>query len=198
MDDNLVTLVAVVVGGLIAAAAGWWQAHLQRRWQLEDFERAQAAARNAEVRARADKKALEIQVELDILERLLIPRQLLVHYVRPKDPDDRAELRRAVERLARAAALMQMPVRRHVEVAAHILPDADELAWAWLHVHPRTVVWNVIGNAREAVNRYMRNDDVPDDLPEPVQGYVEAWEALQEDIGRQVERQAEQTQADTE
>ena len=37
MDDNLVTLVAVVVGGLIAAAAGWWQAHLQRRWQLEQM-----------------------------------------------------------------------------------------------------------------------------------------------------------------
>lgn len=193
MDPNVVTLIAglggTTLGGLIAASAGWWQANRQRGWQVEDFKRTQDAARDAEVRARADEKAFEIQVELDILERLLIPRHVFAHFVLPEKPDEQAALRQAIDRLARAAALLKMPLRRHVEVAAEILPDADQLATGWLQVHPRTVVWSVIGNARDAVNRYLRNDTVPDQLPEPVHTYKEAWEALQADIERQVEQE---------
>lgn len=201
MDDNVVTLIAglggTALGGLIAALAGWWQARRQRAWQLEDFKRARVAARDDEVRARADEKALEAQTELDLLERLLTPRAVLARNVSPEDADDKAEVRHTVRRLARAAALMQQPLRQHVELPVGILPDADQLA-GWLRVHPQLIVWHVIRNAREAINLHLRNEDVPEQLAEPVRTYSDAWEALQEDIERQMKEQIERQQAEDE
>lgn len=186
----LVGLAGTVLGGLIAAGAGWWQAKRQRKWQIEDFERQLAAARDAEVRKRADEKADEVLRELDILDRLLLGRIRLGFHVWPADDEESKAARQALRNIDRAALYLQQPLRQHVEIVSRVVSDVDQLAQQrFIDDHPRTITWSVIHHARSMVGQYLRGEVVAADLPEEVKTYTDGADALDEYIERQIAEQ---------
>ena len=95
-------LLGVVLGGLIAAGAGWWQSKRQRTWQREDFALGLQATRDQEVRERADAKADEVLAELQEMETLLL-RRPFGRYIWPDDREERAVVTLSLARLSQAA-----------------------------------------------------------------------------------------------
>ncbi len=195
MDANVVTLIAglggTALGGAIAALAGWWQAKRQRRWQLEDFERQQVAARDAEVRQRADAKAVEVLEHLAFLDKSLLGTNWFGRYVMPDDKDKRREVDRSLADLSRAAMYLQQPLRRHVELVADVLPDCDQLAQSFLRQSPRSLVFILLHETKEVVGKYLRNEAVPQILSPERARYAKAWDDLQEYIEGQIASQRE-------
>ncbi len=193
MDANVVTLIAglggTALGGAIAALAGWWQAKRQRRWQLEDFERQQVAARNAEVRQRADARAVEVLDHLAALDKLLLAGNWFGRYLMPDDQDKRRYVDRVIGDLSRAAMYLQQPLRRHVELVAEVLPDADQLAQRFLKQSPRSLAHVLLHETKDVVGQYLRNEEVPQDFSPERARYAKATEDLQEYIDGQIESQ---------
>jgi hypothetical protein len=151
------------------------------------------AARDKEVRERADAKADEVVTKLELLEKLLLSSTTLSPYVWPEDREQAREAELAVARLSRAALYLQRPLRRHVEQAARVLRDADQLAGErWVRDLPRTIVYVLILRTRDMVARYLRNEPVPTELSAKQQEYEEGWRRMQDYIDHRLEAQLDQ------
>jgi hypothetical protein len=183
VDETIWAFVGVVVGAILTAGLSHWQSRLQRRWQVADFDRSQSAARDKEVRERADAKAEEILIELQMLEDLLLHGPILQSSVWPSDRQAFSEARAAISRLSKAALYLQKPLRRHVQLGVRVLPDVDQLSGeGWVPDHSRAIASTIISRTREMVGRYLRNESVPTDLSSAQEEYQDAWQRLQEKI----------------
>ncbi len=188
-----VALAAAALGGVIAATAGWFQARLQRRWQIEDFQRMQAAARDQEVRARADQRAEQILSDLDELEGILL--RDVRRYLWPADRTQLRQARKALTRISKSALYLQQPLRRHVLLATRTLAEADQLVEGrWVSDSPRMIGVVVIRRVRELVARYLRNERVPPELSDRFEQYQIGLNNLDEYIEHQLESQIESGQ----
>lgn len=193
VDANVATLIAglggTLLGGLIAAGAGWWQAKRQRGWQLEDFGRQVAAARDAEVRKRADEKAEAVLAELDIVESSL-DRTMFSRDLWPTDQDQRTAAHQALRNVSRAALYLQEPLRQHVEVITTVLPDAEQLAAErFIEDAPRTIAWFLLRHTRTVVSQYLRGEAVSPEFPSRIKLYVKGTAALEDYIEHHIEAQ---------
>jgi hypothetical protein len=190
MDEVVGTLLGTALGGLIAAAVSFWQGQQARERERETFDRAQKAARDKEVRERADGKADEILNELETLEKLYFEKISLTPYLSPEDRMAQAQVRETLSRISGAAAYLQQPLRRHVELATRVLPDADQLgSQRFVKETPRSIGRELIAHAQDMVGRYLRNDPVPTALSERQMVYQKGWDLLQEYIEEQIEEQ---------
>lgn len=190
MSEFAITLVAgsigvagVVIGGL-----------MQRRWQVQDQQNARREARSAEVRARMDVKADEILLLLRDLENVLFDRNVVRFDLWPDDPDERRRARRLLDEIMHASGYLTGPLRQHVRVVGHLVPDAEQLSQGWLDAAPRTMAWVSIRSARQQVERYLRDETVAPDLAEPVGTYEQAWQDLQNYIEHQIEQQMDEAE----
>lgn len=164
MDANVATLIAglggTALGAVIAAAVGWWQARRQRVWQEQDFERAQEAARAAEVRARADAKAAEI---LAILERInaLLNRMPSRSLLFAGDSPVGDELRMELDRLQPMTVYLSVELRQGLQVVLQVIRKVDDLAINRLiDDPPRRVAFEVVGTSYNRIGNFLRGEPV--------------------------------------
>jgi len=190
VDESIVAIVGVVVGGLLTGGLSYLQSRQQRNWQLADLASTQRAERDKEVRARADAKAEEVLVELEALRDLLAPPAVIRRYAWPDDKAERREAKRSSARLRRSAVYLQQPLRRHVETALRVLPDVDQLGQdGWIEDRHMTAARVQITRTQDMVGRYLRNDPVPQHLTTAVEEYAAGWQSLQDKIEYEIESQ---------
>lgn len=153
----------------------------------------QAAARDQEVRARADQRAEQILSDLDELEGILL--RDVRRYLWPADRTQLRQARKALTRISKSALYLQQPLRRHVLLATRTLAEADQLVEGrWVSDSPRMIGVVVIRRVRELVARYLRNERVPPELSDRFEQYQIGLNNLDEYIEHQLESQIESGQ----
>jgi hypothetical protein len=182
MSDQLF---GVILGGFFALAGVF----LQRQWARQDHARELEERRMSEVRARVDERADRILTLLRELETRLLGKLRLAPSLWPSDRDESREIHRTLDEVLHEANYLIKPLRLHVEVLAHIVPDVDRLVQErWIRdVSARSIAWSTIRGARNAVARHLRAESVPPELGEPVAIYEKAWQDLQNMIEHQLE-----------
>ncbi len=190
MNLDWTDLPGVVIGGLIAAGAGWVQAVLAKRDRAAQFESEQEALRQQEVRARADLKADEVVAALDDLSRLYFEGRIWGDLTPDLDDRERrTDIRRALGRIEAASIYLGQPVRGNVEAATRILPTIDELYHRQIldGQYPFPVGRTVIAFARDSVASYLRGEQVPS--IEPLAQYLRMLDELDAEIDHEAQRQ---------
>ncbi len=187
VDPAVAGIIGTLLGGFIGAGATIWQASKQRKWQVQDFERNQAALRAAEVRARADAKADEVLDLLEDIHRLLLRSRNFQSYVWGP-ADEYLQPRQRLHQLDKTSQYLPEPLRQHVQLVPDVLGDADQLAaQRWVKERPREIAHRIIYAAREEVGRYLRGEPVSKELSAVQAEYRKGWQALQDDIERHIQ-----------
>jgi len=193
-------LPGVVVGGLIAAGAGWVQSLTARHDRREEFDVEVKARRTDDAWSRAYERAQEIVTALDDIQRLVHRTGRVSLAFMPEDQDERAAVDAALEHMRAASVYLPNPARERIGDVVALLPRLDELSGSgYIDTWPRSAGRLVIASARDTIGRHLRQED-PGEVSQEVTAYLRGMAGCDADMDAQIERQIaeESAQADLE
>ncbi len=88
-------------------------------------------------------------------------------------------VRELLQSIERSSVYLTTPVRSRVEAVPLLLSDAEELvSQHWVQASAQVLAHRTIGQAREAVERFIRDEKMPP-LDAEVASYLEAQKSLE-------------------
>ena len=199
MDQWLALLreFSTLIAGIVGVAVGAITAALTTRSNRKNLERQlqwQAdQERQAEVRRRADDKAIEILGLLQELDRLLA-RRIILSRSEVVAREDQKELRRIRSQLTLATVYLPAPVRTQVRSVHELIGEAERLSYQGYVEHDAQVVVRVTSHAaQDAVGQYLRGEPVSQP-PRHVANYLKALRDLEHQEAVELEREFEESE----
>jgi hypothetical protein len=188
-------LPGVVIGGVIAAGAGWVQSLAARRDRREGFDDEVKARRADDAWNRAYERAQEIVTALDDIQRLVHEQGRVSLAFMPEVQDERTAVEAALERMRAASVYLPNPARQRIENVVALLPRLDGLFGSgYIDTWPRSAGRVVIASARDTIGRHLRQEDLGEMSPD-VTVFLRGMEDYDSDMDEQIERQIAEQEA---
>lgn len=185
------TLISGVIGVAVGAITTALTTRNSRKTQERQLVWQADQQRQAEVRRRADEKAIEILGLLQELDRLLGKRIILSHES-VVAREDRDELRRIRSQIALTSVFVPDPVRTQVDAVHELIGEAERLSYQGYVEHAGQVVVRVASRAAQiAIGHYVRGEPVSE-MSDHVRGYLTALRDMEHQDAVALERQIDE------